>query len=163
MAFFDKFKFWKHEELPSQNIGLEGMEPGMGQGPNLGMDLGEGSFGDMDKPLYGYPQQQQSSGMSPFPQQRQQGYPPQGMQPGLPQGFQQQEYEPPVLRTFDHTKGPFQAPLQQEASQQQYMVDKNYEIISSKLDAVRAALESINQRLANLERMSQDQRRRGGW
>jgi len=41
---------------------------------------------------------------------------------------------------------------QQQAPQQQgFTAEKDFEIISSKLDALRAALESINQRLTNLE------------
>ena len=159
MSFFDKLRFWKKDDVQGPDLGLQGMEPGLGQGPNLGMDLGESGFGDVDKPMYGYPAQQaplQGYPSPPRQQSQQQGY--------AQQGFQQQEYEPPVVRTFDHTKAPFQYPAQQQdVSPQQYVADKNYEVISSKLDAVRAALESINQRLANLERMTQDQRRRGGW
>jgi len=43
------------------------------------------------------------------------------------------------------------------------MTSKNLEIISSKLDALRASIESLNQRLANLEaiaRGEEDQSRR---
>ncbi|MBI4149654.1 hypothetical protein HY491_04350 [Candidatus Woesearchaeota archaeon] len=46
---------------------------------------------------------------------------------------------------------------------QNYAVGKDIEIISSKLDALRAGLESINQRLAHIERIAegeQDTRRR---
>ena len=48
-------------------------------------------------------------------------------------------------------------------SPQQDMTSKNIEVISSKIDALRANLESINQRLANLEaiaRGEQDKRKR---
>lgn len=46
----------------------------------------------------------------------------------------------------------FQPQFQQPYPQQQgFAAEKDLEIISSKLDALRAALESINQRLANLE------------
>lgn len=37
---------------------------------------------------------------------------------------------------------------------QEVTVDKDLEVISSKLDAIRANLDSINQRLANLERVA---------
>jgi len=40
---------------------------------------------------------------------------------------------------------------------------KDIEIISSKLDALRASIDSINQRLANIEAYFNDQKRRGGW
>ncbi len=42
------------------------------------------------------------------------------------------------------------------------MLQKDIEIISSKLDALRATLEAINQRLSNIER-EVFERRRGGW
>ena len=45
-----------------------------------------------------------------------------------------------------------------------YINSKNLEVISSKLDALRASLESINQRLANIEAIArgeqEDQRRK---
>jgi hypothetical protein len=47
--------------------------------------------------------------------------------------------------------------------------DKNLEIVSMKLDNLKAALENINQRLVNIERIAMDsmredqQRRRGTW
>ena len=59
----------------------------------------------------------------------------------LPQGFQpyhqnlQQEYQQPV----------------QQMSDRDYINSKSLEVISSKLDALKAAIESINQRLANIE------------
>ncbi len=40
---------------------------------------------------------------------------------------------------------------------------KDIEIISSKLDTLRATIDSINQRLANIEAYMNDQKRRGGW
>lgn len=144
MSVFDKLKFWKKDEFRGPELGFGGMEPGLGA-PPMGM---EGGF-DMDQPMYGSPQQKSAQN---YPQQ---------------QGFQQPEYEPPVVRTFDHTKATFQYPTSsppvQDVAPQQYAVDKNLEVISVKLDALRAAIESVNQRLANVERLVQDQRRRGGW
>ncbi len=55
-------------------------------------------------------------------------------------GFQQQpSYQP---------QPSFQQPSYQNDS---YIASKNLEVISSKLDALRATMESINQRLANIE------------
>ncbi|HLD07334.1 MAG TPA: hypothetical protein VJC16_07445 [Candidatus Nanoarchaeia archaeon] len=51
----------------------------------------------------------------------------------------------------------------QDNGLQSYAVAKDIEVVSSKLDALRAGLESINQRLAHLERIAegeQDTRRR---
>ena len=42
-------------------------------------------------------------------------------------------------------------------SQDQVLLNKNIEIISSKIDALRATLESIGHRLANLERLAQQE------
>ena len=149
MTFFDKLKFWKKEEVQGPNLGLQGMEQGLG-GP--GLDMGEAHMDLTDQPMYGYPAQP--------------GMPRTGRASSYPQqGFQEQEYEPPVVRTFDHTKAAFQYPTSQqtaEVSPQQYLFDKNVEVISSKLDALRAGIDSLNQRLANVERMVQEQKRRGG-
>jgi len=64
---------------------------------------------------------------------------------------------------------PFPPPSYSQPAMQsprEYATDKNLEVISSKLDALRAALESINQRLANLEaiaRGEEDQRYKRRW
>jgi len=51
-----------------------------------------------------------------------------------------------------------------EKSSKDYMISKDIEVISSKIDALKAAIESINQRLANIERMAEEARnRRTGW
>ena len=46
-----------------------------------------------------------------------------------------------------------------------YILAKDIEILSSKLDALRAGIESINQRLANLERIAgaENQQRKYPW
>lgn len=55
-------------------------------------------------------------------------------------GFQSQPSFPP--------QPAFQQPSYQNDN---YIASKNLEVISSKLDALRATMESINQRLANIE------------
>lgn len=62
---------------------------------------------------------------------------------------------------------------QQNVAQQQpsmdhdVIVEKNLEVLSSKIDALRATLDSVNQRLANIERIAaageQDTQRRRGY
>ena len=67
--------------------------------------------------------------------------------------FQQQAFASPA----------FSQPAVQYPTDSSYIASKNLEIISSKLDAIRATIESINQRLANLEaiaRGEEDSRRK---
>lgn len=45
-----------------------------------------------------------------------------------------------------------EAPL--KSSDDNYIVSKNLEVISSKIDALRAAIESLNQRVKNIERIA---------
>ena len=65
--------------------------------------------------------------------------------------FQQQQSFQPVI-------------AQPSYQNDSYIASKNLEVISSKLDALRASLESINQRLANIEAIArgeqEDTRRR---
>ena len=61
----------------------------------------------------------------------------------------------------------FQPPFAQQMPQD-YTTNKNLEVISSKLDALRASLDSINQRLANIEAIArgeeeESRRRRYGY
>ena len=100
---------------------------GLGEGENLafGNDFGGGSFtGQGPAPASLGPEPVR--GLNSYSQQ----YPqPQGFsQPSFPQSYPQPGYAP-----------------------QQEINSKNLEIISSKLDALRASIESLNQRLANLE------------
>ena len=90
---------------------------------------------------------------------------PQGLQPLPPmqqmqpmQQFGPMQPAPPV--------GGFGMEMQSLQSAQNYGAAKDMEVISAKLDALRAAIENINQRIANLERLArgeqdvQDIRRR---
>ncbi len=55
------------------------------------------------------------------------------------------------------TPPPISAPLLREApleADEAFILRKDVEIISSKLDAIKATLESINQRIAHLERIA---------
>ena len=83
-----------------------------------------------------------------------------GQQPSP--GFGQPQ--PPAPGTLPQAQYPtpqYQAPRFE--TPQQDINSKNLEIISSKIDALRASLESINQRLANIETMArgeEEQKRR---
>ncbi len=85
-----------------------------------------------------------------------------GLEPAAPQ----QPYQ--KFPSFQQPQQSFQsAPAFQQPSystNDSYIASKNLEVISSKLDALRATLESINQRLANIEAIArgeqEDTRRR---
>tara|TARA_Y100000310_G_C20613316_1_gene779191 strand:+ start:677 stop:1102 length:426 start_codon:yes stop_codon:yes gene_type:complete len=137
----DKLMFWKKKDDFS-DLGLGNKDP-LGKNP-LGKNL---AFGD-DFGLGGQQPtglgptgvDQLSTGMQSPQAPPQQSYPQPSFQPQQPQ-FQQPRYENP----------------------QQDMTAKNIELISSKLDALRASVESVNQRLANLEavaRGEEDHRRK---
>ena len=77
-----------------------------------------------------------------------------GPSPDLGMGIdtgQQQPYQ--KYPSFQQTQQGFQPVFQQQPSlsNEGYIASKNLEVISSKLDALRASLESMNQRLANIE------------
>ena len=94
-------------------------------GKDLGMDLNQGPSPDLGMGLEASPQ---------FPQQQPyQKYP--SFQPS--QNFQAPSFQAPSYS--------------QPPSNDNYIASKNLEVISSKLDALRASLESISQRLANIE------------
>jgi hypothetical protein len=85
-----------------------------------------------------------------------------GLQSSFDQGMPQ---SPMPQQQPSFTPPSFQSPPQMPRyeSPPQDMNSKNLEIISSKLDALRASMESINQRLANIEALArgeEDQRRR---
>jgi hypothetical protein len=98
-------------------------------------------------------QSQQQFNQQPFSQQSQQFSP----QQFRPQQAQQQVQQPA-----------FQQPLFQQQGLQQNQditnIAKEIEIVHAKLDAIRSYLESINQRLASLERIaSSDEKTRYKW
>jgi hypothetical protein len=81
------------------------------------------------------------------------GMPDAGMNPGMDQGMGQQ---PPGMAPQQQPPPPSFSQYPQQFSQPSYapqpdIESKNLEIISSKLDAIRASIDSLNQRLANLE------------
>ena len=111
-----------------------GKDLGLDKELGLGMDTGPSA--DLGMGLEAQQQQQ------PF-----QKYP----------SFQQNNFQPSF-----QPQPAFQA--SQQPSSDSYIASKNLEVISSKLDALRATMESINQRLANIEAIArgeqEDTRRR---
>ena len=135
MGIFDKLAFWKRKEEP---LPPEGMPPELGL-PKEG-DLGLHPEG-FEEPV--------AAGLAPPGA-------PQGM-PGMPGSEPMHGYEPeptPSLSTlpgFQSQSPPPMVPLH---------ISKDLELISAKLDALKASLDSVNQRLANLERIAQGEHER---
>ena len=95
-----------------------------------------------------------------------------GPSPDLGVGLDAQQSQQPFQKYPSFQSPSFQPAFQQPTFQQQpsysqgdsYIASKNLEVISSKLDALRASVESISQRLANIEAIArgeqEDTRRR---
>ena len=134
MSFFSKLAFWKKKDE------IDELGKDLGIDKDLGLDIGTGPSPDL--------------GMGIDANQAQQPYQryPSFQQPQ--QGFQSASFQSqPVFQ---------QQPSYN--SNDNFIASKNLEVISSKLDALRASIESINQRLANIEAIArgeqEDTRRR---
>lgn len=136
MAFMDKLKFWKKSDASlgldsTKGIGLDNSlsktyDPALG---NIGADMGTtylGSGFNNQNPTPQHDDFEHDGSFSPTSFQQ-------------AQAFQQQRVQP------------MQQSLSKEYS---YGVDKDLEVISAKLDSIRAMLESLNQRVANIERIA---------
>ena len=100
---------------------------------DLGLDMGQGPSPDL------------GMGLEPLQSQPFQKY------PSFPQ---QQNFQSPSFQS---------PPPFQPASNYSYIASKNLEVISSKLDALKASIDSLNQRVANIEaiaRGEQEEQRR---
>jgi hypothetical protein len=133
MGILSGLAFWKKKD--------EFADLGMGDKENLAF----GNDFNSQNPNLGADQFGQTPGMPSF-----------GQDQGSTQGFGQQQYPQysgypsrnPSMPSYPSPQFSQQPSFQ---SPQQDMTSKNIEIISSKLDALRASIESMNQRLANLE------------
>jgi|TARA_B100002003_G_C13626903_1_gene321032 hypothetical protein len=137
MGFLGKLAFWKKKD--------DFADLGLGDKPNSpGMDLGLGPETAPGANI------DQGFGMQPSP--------------GMPA---QQQMQPPSSFNAPSFNAPnMGAPSPQPMQGQDYAMSKNIEVVSSKLDALRASLDSINQRLTNLEsiaRGEEDDRHRRRW
>lgn len=137
MGILDKIMFWKKGDDDLDSLGLK---PGEGFNPdanmaNLGLD---DSSPGMD-PNAGMP----PFGNDPFPGSQTPQSPPSFGGPP------QSSFTSPQQSSFGQPS--HQQPMQ---STQSYTAEKDFEIISSKLDALRAAIDSLSQRLANLEHIA---------
>lgn len=150
MAFLDKLMFWKK----SDDLGIpEGPKPDLGFDSGLGRDMEPGrdsGLGFSSPDLGGFP------GSFEEPPAARPGFEQNAFAQQHIQTFQQQPFQQP----------PFQQPMQQpQQSTNEYIISKNIEVLSSKLDALRVGIESINQRLAHLERIAsgEHEERRRSW
>ena len=130
-GIFGKVLPWKRKDDLGlkDNMALGGFGPADNQNFGLGgMDLG-----------------------SPFP----------GNPGGMPGGMPQQQF-PNAGQQFGGMGGqmqsqPIEAFQSNQSYQQSYAAGKDIEVVSAKLDAIRAGLEALNQRLAAIERYIQTQ------
>ncbi|MBU0461856.1 MAG: hypothetical protein KJ574_04695 [Nanoarchaeota archaeon] len=161
--------------------GVSGGAPaGAGGGMPSEEDIFGKGFGEFDTGAapgggFGAPQPAEEAQFGAAPQQQQ--YPAGGMAqqtfPTTPERMETQP-QPQQMQRPMQTAQPQQIPPQysyapspqpQETFQRE-SYSKDIEIISAKLDSLRATLDSINQRLANLERIAQgeqDPKRRYEW
>ncbi|MFH1440371.1 MAG: hypothetical protein ABIG89_07405 [Candidatus Woesearchaeota archaeon] len=147
MGFMNKLKFWKKkdpladlERELSMGPGVDGMDPNLGMGRDeLGMqssDTGMPHDSWSNQPS-GYPAQQ-------YGHQQSQQYPTQNSS----KQFQSaQQYERPTIvhdvQNENNGEG---------FGSKGYAIQKDIEVISAKLDALKAGIDAMNQRLATLER-----------
>ncbi len=171
MAFLDKLKFWKSGDEPLKPLGGEGggfggETAGASQGaggtgtdsaggggdsaPGLG---GTGSLGEMPGAGSGEGQPQQS-----YPQQQPQN--PAGAPADSDLSLRGPSYEkPPESGDLRHAPlSPAERQQPQQGSSGQ--VSHDAEVLSAKLDAIKANIESINHRLESIERVVMNQERR---
>ncbi len=150
MSFLDKFMFWKKKD--DFDFG-SGLDTGMGNSPsgafgsspygnnnsNLGSSTMSGSYGDMGiESGVG-----NSGGFSEQVSPERNNF--------SAQNIAQQQFQSPFQQPQQLTQPP-------QHFQQQYPPQSHsnteIEIISSKLESIKALLESVNQRLTNLERIA---------
>ena len=94
-----------------------------------------------------------------------------GLNTQEPAPMQQPAYPDPSQPWMQQTQQPSPYYLQQQPQMESlqtsnlYAAGKQMELVSAKLDALKASLDSLSQRIANIERMMQgdDYSRRKGW
>ena len=141
MSLFGKLAFWKKKDDDARlGIGTKGDFAALNlNDPQLGNDLGLNNDTNLSNNNLGLDldnQQQQS-----FTRFGSQNYSPKNPGTGAA-----------VVRQVEQS--PFQ---QQGATTHQLLYNKDVELLYAKIDAIRANVESINQRLANIERILQSQ------
>ena len=140
MGVFNKLKFWeKKEEAPEFGKGDFGKEFGDIKFPEMGKDFGKSAM-DVPPEEFGKPITTTQYGRAPFPEQEMTTL--RETSPNMPRSFQQQPQQP---------------------QWQGYRENSEMQVISAKLDALKASLDAINQRLANIERIAQGEQPERRW
>ena len=173
MGVMDKLMFWKKEDSMADFKGGDfgGSDPfaDMGGDPFASVDndpLGQDSFGGPSRPFGAQPQGFQGAGQTTLG-------PEPDMQHGLSGGQTSQSYGAAYQQPFSQTTpGSFMPPpvnhTQTQArdypqSDRDFIITKNIELLSSKLDAMRSSLEIINQRLESIERLARGEENKRNW
>ena len=135
MGFGDKLKFWKKEEDDFSDLGDFGLGdiPGPSASPAGPAPEKTELFPDMNTP---------SQGISPGPMT-----PPPVQHPSTMPDMGAAEQKPESM-------GMAQQTFTSAPQTMQPTYNKDLELISAKLDSMKAMLENINQRLANPERIA---------
>ncbi len=148
MSIFGKLAFWKKRDDAAIGLGIKN-DLGLNlQEPQLGNDLGlnlQENNGFQENNL-GLDTQQNDQQFMAF-----------GTQNYKPKSSANQAT---ILRQTEPIQGAQGYPQQMQQQQQStssMMYNKDIEMISVKLDAARASLDAINQRLTNVERILQGQ------
>ena len=140
MGFFSKLNPFKKKD-DFDDLGKD-LDLGRDFGKDLGMDINQGPSPDL------------GAGLEPMSQGQQtfQKYPSFQGQQNFSNSSYPQPYQQPVQPSYT------------SAASDPYIASKNLEIISSKLDALKASIDALNQRVANIESIArgeqEDQRRR---
>ena len=139
MGILGKFAFWKKKDE------LDDLGKDFGLDKDFGMDMGAGPSPDLGMGLE--PQGVQG-------QQALQKYPSFNSQGSFSPAMQQPSFSQPA----------YSPPSYSPPSNDNYIASKNLEVISSKLDALKASIDALNQRVANIEAIArgeqEDQRSR---
>ena len=133
MGIFDKLAFWKHEEVsPPKPFGLEtGFKDVTGIETQPGFSQDSAGLGDIGKRDFGTPL---GSGFGGFQQSNLQGELEQESAVSQPSSFGRlNQARQPDLNTLA----------------------KNVEIISSKVDTIRAILDNLTQKIEKIERIAE--------
>lgn len=160
MGIFDKIMFWKKEP----DFGVDLTTPPAFSDP-LAADPGIGGFGQAPpfnkKPDFGGTGLGNSVMDQSHPgfQEAGQGFSP--TQHSMPQEQPPSNNPMDTAPWMNRTEAPVtpEIPMPQQQAPGQRTYDLNLEVISAKLDAIKAVLESMNARIHNLERMNRDQKK----
>lgn len=143
MSFMDKLKFWKKEEPFDYGTLEKGTR-------NASFDQEFGTAGDQTAGLGG------TGSLGPMQL-------PGGETMAEPVTITGQGFEGLKPTQIEDRMEGYARPRPIPAPFQPDIMTKDIEVVSAKLDSIRAALESLSARLSNIEQELQRQNRRGGW